>query len=159
MQFLATDYASHIIKQNRLSIHSSTGDLYYDGINNNESLFDFIVSQKNKTKKRIKEELYYGGAFEQYLSEFLPSFDGSIDARLNTLTKKSIKYLFYRYNDYLVYKGFESSSVIHTKMSTDEVVMEKLQNRDLQYLVESLIYKVEKDKDYYKIKTTEDSLK
>ena len=35
--------------------------------------------------------------------------------------------------------------------------MEKLQNRDWQYLVESLIYKVEKDKDYYKIKTTEDS--
>ena len=35
--------------------------------------------------------------------------------------------------------------------------MEKLQNRDWQYLIESLIYKVEKDKDYYKIKTTEDS--
>ena len=58
-----------------------------------------------------------------------------------------------------MYKGFEPSSVIHTKLSTDEVVMEKLQNRDWQYLVESLIYKVEKDKDYYKIKTTEDSLK
>ena len=35
--------------------------------------------------------------------------------------------------------------------------MEKLQNRNWQYLVESLIYKIEKDKDYYKIKTTEDS--
>ena len=35
--------------------------------------------------------------------------------------------------------------------------MEKLQNRDWQYLVESIIYKVEKEKDYYKIKTTEDS--
>ena len=73
------------------------------------------------------------------------------------MTNKSIKYLFYRYNDYLVYKGFEPSPVIHTKLSTDEAVMEKLQNRDWQYLVESLIYKLEKDKDYYKIKTTEDS--
>ena len=35
--------------------------------------------------------------------------------------------------------------------------MEKLQNRDWQYLIESLIYKVEKGKDYYKIKTTEGS--
>ena len=60
-------------------------------------------------------------------------------------------------NDYLVYKGFEPSPIIHTKLSTDEVVMEKLQNRDWQYLIESLIYKVEKEKDYYKIKTTEDS--
>ena len=35
--------------------------------------------------------------------------------------------------------------------------MEKLQNRDWQYLAESLICKAEKEKDYYKIKTTEDS--
>ena len=46
MQFLATDYGSQIMKQNRLSIHSTAGDLYYDGINTNESLFDFILSQK-----------------------------------------------------------------------------------------------------------------
>ena len=51
MQFLSTDYGSQIMKQNRLSIHSITGDLYYDGINTNESLFDFIASQKNFTKK------------------------------------------------------------------------------------------------------------
>ena len=101
--------------------------------------------------------MYYGGTFEQYLSEFLPAFDADADAKLNTLTNKSIKYLFYRYNDYLVCKCFEPSPIIDTKLSTDEVVMEKLQNKDWQYLIESLIYKVEKEKDYYKIKTTEDS--
>ena len=127
--------------------------MYYDGVNINESLFDFIVSQKNRTKKRVREKLHYGGTFEQYLSEFLPA----TDAKLDTLTNKSIKYLFYRYNDYLVYKDFEPSPIIHTKLSTDEVVMEKLQNRGWQYLIESLIYKVEKEKDYYKIKTTHDS--
>ena len=52
------------------------------------------------------EKLYYGSTFEQYLSEFLPAFDADADAKLDTLTNKSIKYLFYRYNDYLVYKGF-----------------------------------------------------
>ena len=36
--------------------------------------------------------------------------------------------------------------------------MEKLRNRDCQYLIESLIYKIEKDADYYfKIRTTQDS--
>ena len=157
MQFLATDYSSQIMKQNRLSIHSNTSDLYYDNVNTNESLFDFIVSQKNRTKKRIREKLYYGSTFEQDLSEFLPTFDADIDAKLDTLANKSIKYLFYRYNDYLVYKGFEPSPIIHTELFTDEVVMEKLQNRYWQYLIESLIYKVETEKDYYKIKTTEDS--
>ena len=130
MQFLATDYGSEIMKQNRLFVHSSTNDLYYGSANTNESLFDFIVSQKNRTKKRIREKLYYGGTFEQYLSEFLPAFDADADAKLDTLTNKSIKYLFYRYNDYLVYKGFDPSPIIHTKLSTDEVVIEKLQNRD-----------------------------
>ena len=101
--------------------------------------------------------MYYGGTFEKYLSEFLPAFDADADAKLDTLTNKSIEYLFYRYNDYLVYKGFDPSPIIHTKLSIDEVVMEKLQNRDWQYLIESLTYKVEKEQDYYKIKTTEDS--
>ena len=105
MQCLATDYGSQIMKQNRLSIHSSTGNLYYGGVNINESLFDFTVSRKNRTKKRIREKLHYGGTFEQYLSEFLPAFDADADAKLDTLANKSIKYLFYRYNDYLVYKG------------------------------------------------------
>ena len=105
----------------------------------------------------ILTNLCYSGTFEQHLSEFLPGFDADTNAKLDTLTNKCIKYLFYRYNDCLVYKGFEPSPVIHTKLSTDEAVMEKLQSRDWQYLVESLIYKVKKDKDYYKIKTTENS--
>ena len=57
MQFIATDYSSQIMKQNRLSIHSSTCDLYYDGVNTNESVFDFISSQKKYIKKKIREEL------------------------------------------------------------------------------------------------------
>ena len=57
MQFLATDYGSQIMKQNRPSIHSSTGDLYYGGVNTDESLFDFIASQKkkNRTKKELEK--------------------------------------------------------------------------------------------------------
>ena len=57
----------------------------------------------------------------------------------------------------MVFAGIEPSSIIHTKLSADEIVMGNLQNRDWQYLIESLIYNTEKDKDFYKIKTTEDS--
>ena len=54
-------------------------------------------------------------------------------------------------------RRLEHSDIVHKKLSADEIVMERLQNRDWQYLIESLIYKVEKDQDYYKIKTIEDS--
>ena len=47
LQSIGTDYGSQIMKQNRLSIHTSAGDFYYDGVNTNESLFDFIASQNN----------------------------------------------------------------------------------------------------------------
>ena len=55
MQFLATDCDSQIMKQNRLPIHSSTSDLCYGSVNTNESLFDFIVSQKSRTKKELEK--------------------------------------------------------------------------------------------------------
>ena len=57
MQFLATDHGSQIMEQNRFSIHSTTGDFYYVGINTNESLLDFIVSQKNLLNKEL-EKIY-----------------------------------------------------------------------------------------------------
>ena len=57
----------------------------------------------------------------------------------------------------MVFAGIEPSSIIHTKLSAYEIVMGNLQNRDWQYLIESLIYNTEKDKDFYKIKTIEDS--
>ena len=94
IEFLTTDFGSNVMKQNRLPVHNNTGDLYYDGLNTGETLYDFIVSPKNIMKKRIKQRLFYGGTFEQYLSEFLPGFDANADAKLYTLTNKSIKICF-----------------------------------------------------------------
>ena len=62
-----------------------------------------------------------------------------------------------RYDESLVFAGLEPAFVIHTKVSADEVVLENLQSRDWQYLVETIIEKAENKKDYFKIKTGEDS--
>ena len=84
IQLIATNYGSQIMNESRLSIHTGTGDLYYDGVNTKESLYNFIASQKSTSKKRIREKLYYGGTFEQYLSKFLLAFDADADAKLDT---------------------------------------------------------------------------
>ena len=55
MQFLETDYSSQTMKQNRLSIHFSTGDLYYGGINTNESLSDLLLHKKAIIKKELEK--------------------------------------------------------------------------------------------------------
>ena len=56
MQFLATDYGYQIMKQNRLSIHSSTGDLYYGGVNTNESLFNYCFNVYYCFAKKIEQK-------------------------------------------------------------------------------------------------------
>ena len=155
IDFLTSDYGTRIMGKNNLSIHIDSGNLYYNGRKTGESFHNFVISQNDTTKNIVNEKLYYGGSFEHYLSKFLSSFDPDTDARLDS--NKNIKYLFYRYNDFFLSRGLHLSDIVHTKLSADKRVMERLQNRDWQYLIEPLIYKVEKDRDYYKMKTVEDS--
>ena len=96
--------------------------------------------------------MHYGGSFGNYLKEYLAGIDADTDACYDTLTNKNIKYLSYRYNDFLLSRGLSPGEIRHSKLSADKIVMEELQNRNWQYLIESLIYKVEKDGDYHKIK-------
>ena len=98
-------------------------------------LFFLKKTPQKKTKKKLTAKLHDDGSFEHYLTEFLASLDADTDARLDTLTNKNIKYLFYRYNNFLLSRGLELSDIVHTKLSADEIVMERLQNRDWQYLI------------------------
>ena len=129
-----TNFGSRLMKENNLSIHVDTGDLYYNGVNTGEYIYDFVLSQKDFSKKIVKEKLYYSGTFEQYLSEFLEGFDAEGDVKLDTLT---------------LFAGIEPVFVVHTNMSADEVVLENLRSRDWQYLVSFIIEKAETGKDYY----------
>ena len=156
IDFLMTDFVSRLMKENNLSIHIQTGDLYYNGTNTGESIYNFVLDQNDSSKKIVNEKLYYTGTFGEYLSEFLAGFRAEEDAQLDMLTNKSIKYLFYRCNESLVFAGLDLTFIVHTKVSADEVVLESLQDRDWQYLIETVIEKTETDKGYFKIKTKED---
>ena len=154
---LASDFGSRLMRENRLSIYIEAGDLYHKDLNTGESIYRFILSQRDELKKIINAQLYCGGLFENYLLEFLTGIDSETDARLDTLSNKNLKYLLYRYNDFLISRGLSTADIRHTKLTANKTIMEKLQNRDWQLLIESLIYKVEKDNDYYKITTSQDS--
>ena len=83
-------------------------------------------------KKIINAKLHYGGSFENYLAKCLAGIDSETDARLDTLSNKNLKYLIYRYNDFLILRRLSTADIINTKLTADEIVMEKLQNRDWQ---------------------------
>ena len=157
LDFLASDFGAEIMRQNLLSIHTASGNLYYNNLNTGESIYEFILAQQNETKQIVNAKLHYGGSFQEYLRGYLAGINANIDARVDTLKNKNIKYLFYRYNDFVLSRGLGLSQIRHSQVSADEIVMEELQNRNWQYLIESLIYKVEKDRDCYKVKTKQDS--
>ena len=58
------------MKENNLSIHIETRDLYYNESNTGEYIYNFLLAQNGSSKKIVKEKLYYAGTFEDYLSEF-----------------------------------------------------------------------------------------
>ena len=82
-------------------------------MNTAESLYEFITSQQNETKKIINANLYYGSSFENYLKKYLAGIDAETDARFDSLTNKNIKYHFYRYNDFLLSRGLTPSEIRH----------------------------------------------
>ena len=68
------------MRENNLSIHIESGNIYYNGLNTGESFYDFVLPQKDITKKKIvTAKIHYGGTFEQCLAEFLASLDADTD--------------------------------------------------------------------------------
>ena len=59
------------------------------------------------------------------------------------LANKNIKYLFYRYNDFLLSKSSPTIFSRHTILTENKVVLEELGNRDWQYLIKNLISSIE----------------
>ena len=59
--------------------------------------------------------------------DFLMVIDGDTDDRFDILTNKSVKYFFYRYNDFLILKNLPTSSIRYCKIDEDYVAIEEIQ--------------------------------
>ena len=51
IDILAGDFGSRLMREKALSIHIKTGDLYYKDLNKGESIYSFILSQQDESKK------------------------------------------------------------------------------------------------------------
>ena len=59
--------------------------------------------------------------------------------KLDVLTSKNLKYLFYRYNDILQESNLEVKKVKHSVATDDYIATEEIQNLKWQYFVESVL--------------------
>ena len=73
-----------------------------------------------------------------------------LSKNLTFFAYKNVKYLFYKFNDYLLFNGLNTVPLRHSRINENKIVMEEIQNRDWQYLVELVIKLVEHDKSHLK---------
>ena len=82
----------------------------------------------NKTK--IHTTLSYSDTFSNYVRNFLDDIDHETVDKYNLFTNKNVKYLFYRLNDFLLFRDQPILMVRHLKKTVNEIVKEEVQSID-----------------------------
>ena len=104
-----------------------------------QTVSNFFLKQQDPTKGIIDFEFLYSGSYVEYFNWLIEGFDSYQKTKLDVLTIKNAKYLFYRYNDILKQNNFEVKKVKHSVVTDDYVAIEKIQSRNSQYFVESVL--------------------
>ena len=127
-----------ILLPNKLKIHVETGNIYYDNQNTNESIYSFFSAQKDPDKAFIDFEFTFADSYEDYFEWLIVSFDSYEKTKLDILANKNSKFLFYRFNDFLLQRLREPKLVRHY-ITDDYVALDRIQNQNWQYLIESIL--------------------
>ena len=102
LDFIQSDYCKEIFERNDLKIHIETGNIYHENTDTNKSVFQFFKNQQNSSKGNIKFDFIYDRNYNNYFRWIIQGFDSyEKKNKLDVLTYKNTKFLFYRFNDLL----------------------------------------------------------
>ena len=104
---MQSDHCKQILVSNKLKIHIETSNIYHNDQDTNESILDFFFNQQNPITGVINFDFAYGESYADYFNCLINGFDSYQKNKLDLLTCKSSKYLFYRFNDVLKESNFE----------------------------------------------------
>ena len=75
VDFLQSDYCQEILQSNDLKIHIETGNIYYQDIGTNESIFELMKNQQDTSKGFVNTDLKFDGSYKSYFQWILNEFD------------------------------------------------------------------------------------
>ena len=101
IDFLSSDTGSQIFRENMLSIHIESGNIFYDNYNINESIYSFSLNQQDETKQVIHATLTNKDSFSNYFKHFLDDIDNKTVEKFDFFAHENVKYLFNKFNDFL----------------------------------------------------------
>ena len=120
IEYLPSEIGSQICRENILSMHIETGNIFYDNYNTNESIYSFLFNQPDGTEQITHATLTYKDYFSNYLKYFLDDIDNETVEKFDIFEHKNVKYLFYKFNDYLLFSGLNTVPVRHLKINENK---------------------------------------
>ena len=153
--FLLSDLGRQRMTQNKLSIYVESGDIFYDNHNTKENFYSFLMSQQNNEAAYVPKKFSYSNTFEKYITNFLQMFSIDDPEKFDLLAFKNSKYLFYRFNEFVKMYGNPRYKLLHTRKMLDTVGLQKVEEKNNQFLIEKIILGVEFENSYQKEKKPE----
>ena len=93
-----SDTGQNIMKNNSLSIHIESGDIFCNDFNIKENFYNFLLGQQGECTQFTPKTIFCQYSFEKYTRNYLPSFSIDEVEKLDTLSNKNAKYLLYKFN-------------------------------------------------------------
>ena len=95
LEFLQSHFYQETFIENKLEIHIETGNIFFNNLDTNESIYSFFQQQENQSKAKINFESRFTDSYEDYFDWLVQGLKGNEDKKYGVLTNKNSKYLFY----------------------------------------------------------------
>ena len=141
--FLLSDLGRQTMTQNKHSIHVESGEIFYDNHNTGENFYSFLLTQQNDKAAYVPKKFSYRNSFEVHISSILQSLCIDDQEKFDLLAFKNSKYLFYCFNDFIKADGNPRYKLLHTKKMLDTVGLQKVEQKNKQFLLEKIIHGIE----------------
>ena len=140
LDLLQSNFCQEILIQNELKIHIETGNIFFNNLDTNESIYDFFQKQENIGKVNIHSDQFtFTDSYEDYFERLVHGFKQGDDQKYDVLTNKDSKYLFYCLNDYSQRVLEPIKPVRHSVITDDDIALDVIQNENWQYFIETIL--------------------
>ena len=75
VNFLGTEECQEALQRGGISIHVSTGNIFINNQNTEESIYTFLDNQQDETKKEIPLDFSYDDNLTYYMTKYLPAIN------------------------------------------------------------------------------------
>ena len=139
VNFLGTEECQEALQRDGISIHVPTRNIFVNNQNTEESIYTFLDNQQDETKKETPLNFSYDDNLTDYMTKYLPAINDYDEVKYDFFANKNSKFLFNLFNKYQQDRGRKKQSVRHTKVSTDDYTLQKLQDKNWPYFINRII--------------------